>query len=119
MIKHRLAHIASLVMQMSYPGWTFEAIEEDGRMYLRVGDPNGTCTETGKPLAWVGRKWRLSSHMTDSEVVQTGLKAVLTALEHEARESFRFRGVAVYGPHIDVYALLEVAQRVDARDLPK
>jgi hypothetical protein len=58
--------------------------------------------------AWQnGRKWRLSVHMTESEVVQTALKAVLTALEHEAREGFEYRGVAIYGPHLDVEKLRE------------
>lgn len=62
-----------------------------------------------------GRKWTLSPHMTRSEIVQTALKAVLAAVEHEAREDFHYRGVPVFGPHIDVMALLDAAERRDVR----
>lgn len=56
-----------------------------------------------------GRKWRLSEHMTKSEVVLTAWKAVLTAEEHEARERFRYRGARIFGPHIDVDVLADIA----------
>lgn len=59
---------------------------------------------------WKGRKWCVSGHATRSEIVQTCLKAVLTATEHEVRESFLYRGEAIFGPHHDVEALRGVAQ---------
>nr|WP_315206420.1 hypothetical protein [uncultured Albidiferax sp.] len=40
--------------------------------------------------------------MTPSEVVQTALKCVLTSLEHEARENFKYKGAPIFGPHFDV-----------------
>jgi hypothetical protein len=55
-----------------------------------------------------GRKWRLSEHMTRSEVVRTALAAVLAVEEHEARERFLYRGQAVYGPHFDVNVLADL-----------
>ncbi len=63
-----------------------------------------------------GRKWYISRFSTKSEVVRTALKAVLTAVEHEAREDFHFRESRVFGPHIDVDALIEICSRKDARD---
>lgn len=65
---------------------------------------------------WRGRKWRLSKHMTPSEVVQTCLKAVLTAEEHEAREHFLYQGRAIFGPHINIEALWEVCEKKEVRD---
>ena len=62
--------------------------------------------DTGEPTRWKGRKWRLSPHMTKSEVIATALKAVLTALEHEAREQFTYRGERIYSPHYDVDQLV-------------
>lgn len=56
-----------------------------------------------------GRKWYVSWHATSSEIVQTALLAVLTALEHEAREDFKYDGHAIFGPHFDVGALRELA----------
>lgn len=46
-----------------------------------------------------GRKFYISEHMVDSEIIQTALLAVLTFEEHEARENFLFDGRRPYGPH--------------------
>ena len=69
---------------------------------------------TAPEQSWAGRKWRLSPHMTDSEIVGTALKAVLTAEEHEARENFLYRGRPIFGPHLDVDQLWELAGRQNA-----
>lgn len=65
--------------------------------------------------SWTSRKWYVSQHSTRSEVVQTCLKAVLTAEEHEAREKFLYRGRALFGPHLHVDELLEIAECLDPR----
>ena len=43
--------------------------------------------------------------MTKSEVIQTAFKAVLTAMEHEVREKFHYKGKPIFGPHYHVDAL--------------
>lgn len=69
-----------------------------------------------RQMGWgYGGKAYLSPHMVKSEVVQTAFGLYKAFLEHEARESFKYRGRRVYGPHMDVDALWEVAQRVDVR----
>lgn len=67
---------------------------------------------------WNGRKWFISQHATRSEVVQTVLKAILTALEHEAREHFRYKGRAIFAPHFSVDGLVALVDREqeDRRD---
>lgn len=67
------------------------------------------CNVIGKTLSWKGRWWDLSEHMTDGEVAQTLFKAVLTALEHEAREQFTVDGVPVFQPHFDLDAMVKFA----------
>lgn len=62
-----------------------------------------------------GGKAYLSPHATRSELVQTVFGLMLAYLEHEARESFTWRGRRVFGPHIDVQAHWDVARRVDVR----
>ena len=62
------------------------------------------CNDTGEEKLHKGRKWYLSPHATKSEVVQTAFLAALTAVEHEAREAFTYKGAQVYGPHGDVDA---------------
>lgn len=87
---------------------------EDSAIVLRVGDPNGVDNVTGAPLEWYGRKWLLSPHMTDGEVVQTAWLALQVAMEHEARESFTYQGQCVFDPHFDINKLVELRARPDA-----
>jgi hypothetical protein len=63
------------------------------------------------------RKWIVSPHMTKSELVQTAFKMCLTSMEHRAREHFRYKGKAIFGPHFDVDALHEICtdKRYDYR----
>lgn len=92
---------------------------EEGRLYLQVS-AEVHDSELGKRTVHRGRKWDISEHMTDSEIVQTALKAFLTFEEHEARESFSYRGVKIFGPHLDVdelAALIRSSQlNVDVRE---
>jgi hypothetical protein len=57
----------------------------------------------------------LSTFMTKSELVQTAFKAVMTASEHEIRETFTYKGRRIFGPHFDVEALWSIAGKVDVR----
>lgn len=59
--------------------------------------------------SWSGRKWYVSLHSTEAEVVQTCLKAVLTAVEHEAREAFLYKGIALFQPHLNLDLLMDIA----------
>jgi hypothetical protein len=73
---------------------------------------------TGEMERQYTRKWKLSQHMTKSEFVQTVFKCCITSMEHRTREHFRYKGAAVFGPHYDIDALLEIckAHRFDYRD---
>ncbi len=101
----------------------FDTSIDDGfrHLELRVGAENAASTADqsywlqvrstalpGHPAG--GRKWRISQHMTKSEVVQTALKAVIAWWEHETREAFLYKNVAVFGPHLDVEALVCIVQ---------
>lgn len=93
---------------VKYLDWTFYVGSKGPSMYLQVSfDINGKH--------WTGRKWLLSEHMTKSEIIQTAFKAVLTAVEHETREMFTYKGKAIFGPHFDVDVLAQVADCVDVR----
>lgn len=104
--------LANLYGHIKLPfGWTLKFSEDtaySGRWYLQVEDPNGIDNVTGGPLSWRGRKWHLSVHMTDGEIVQTAFKAVLTAMEHEAREQFFYKGWSIFDPHYDIEKLVEL-----------
>lgn len=90
-----------IVERITYRSDTTVSVERDAsersRPYIQVSR-NG----------WNGRKWYLSEHMTESEVVMTALLAVLKFEEHEAREAFAYEGVAIFGPHLNVRQLAKL-----------
>lgn len=101
-------------------GYQFAAaIDNDdsvtGRVYVELWHWREDADNPGV-LAWgSGGKRFLSPTMTDSEIVRTCLGAALSYEEHEVREFFTYRGRRIYGPHLDVEALVEIADRVDFR----
>lgn len=111
-----------ILSQVRYKDWQFNIIEKtfnryfgnfpqiEQVIYLQVSFP-ATCLVTGKTETQRGRKWHMSTHMTKSEVVCTAFKAAITAEEHECRESFRYKGRMIFGPHFDVDALASIAVR--------
>jgi hypothetical protein len=88
--------------------------DDDGRWFLQVRVWRRD-TVTGD-MGWgKGGKRYLSEHMTVSEVVRVAYGLFAAYEEHECREGFKFSGRRVFGPHIDVNALWEVANKIDAR----
>lgn len=87
----------------------------EGRVYLQIYQES-VCNRTGAPYNEGGRKWDISKHMTESEVVFTIWKALLTFIEHELREKFMYMGKRIFDPHIDVQALLSVCDQKSVRD---
>lgn len=68
--------------------------------------------ETGV-VGWQGGAWRtVRPDDEPSNIVRAVFAAFLAFVEHEAREGFLYRGARVFGPHIDVDALVEVAGRI-------
>ncbi len=108
-----------ILERIKYPGFTFKLEQRSGEIFLSVVCVDGTNNVTGDPEAWSGRKWLLQRHMTNSEVIQTVFKAILTALEHEARELFTYRGVSVLDGHMDLEQIANMKKNgvllVDAR----
>lgn len=85
-----------------------------GYWYFQVEDTKAICNVTGETYPWKGRKWLISEHMTDGEIVQTMFKATMTAIEHEVREQFLYKDVAVFDPHYDLDKLADLRKRKDA-----
>lgn len=73
---------------------------------------------TGEPTWGHGGRRYIGPTTTRSELVRAIFEAFLAYEEHEVREFFRYRGVQIFGPHIDVDALAEVADRTDYVGVP-
>jgi len=103
--------LKSLLAHVRYLDWEFPVSE--------LGD--GYCLQVqfieheNEGKVHRGRKWYISRHATRSEVVQTALLAVLTAVEHEAREYFMFDGAPLFHPHHSIEGLQCCVYATDAR----
>jgi hypothetical protein len=102
-----------ILARVACPTFSFVVGTSNASLYLQI-ECDDRCNVTGEPLRWKGRKWLLSQHMTDGEVVQTAFKAILTAMEHEIRERFTYRGVSIFDPHYDIEKLVELRSQPDA-----
>ena len=98
---------AQLIACVSYNDWVYDIKLDGDRPYLQISFSE-IDTVTNEMADWTCRKWFLSYHMTDSEVVQTAFLATKTAIQHELRESFKYRDEAIFRPHFDIEALHEV-----------
>lgn len=110
--------VRGLADDISYKKGYRLAVEVDKtygtRVYLQVQYYREDCI-TGR-MGWgSGGKMYLSPYMTDSEIVQGAFGLFKNYEEHECREFFAFKGKRVYGPHISVEALMEVADRTTYR----
>ena len=122
-----LERVKALVSRITYKGhvnytgsrdWEMVADvdqkDPEGRVYLQVH--HWRPDVVNKKMGWgKGGKAYLSEHMTDSEIYRRAFSLFMAYEEHECREWFKIDGKAVFGPHIDVLALMEVADKLDVR----
>jgi len=102
-MKWNLMRLNKLLRNVKYKNHQFRVVSKPGLDgFLLQSRFSAPCQFQKSETMQAGRKWYLSPYMTRSEVIQTAFKAVLTAEEHEVRESFLFKGQAIFGPHIDV-----------------
>lgn len=120
-----LVDLISILSYVYYPGFEFAYGTMGEGYFVQVKFVAPDSRDKWDPVhgepesvAWSGRKWYISRYSTRSEIVNTCFKAVITALEHEAREQFKYKGVSIYQPHMDVEVLREVAQEKVTREPP-
>jgi len=96
-----------ILSEIHFRDWRFCLLQEDAApgIYFLVIEFDEPCNITGKPATQTSRKWLLTPQMTRGEIVQTAWLAVQTAMQHEMREQFLYRGDAIFGPHFDIEGL--------------
>lgn len=109
-----LEDIGFLTDRIEFRDWRFRSGPLGDGYFLQV-EFSAPCTETNEVSTQRGRKWYLSAHSIEDEVVKTAWLAILTALHHEAMEEFRVDGVAPFHPHTDFAALLAIQGCESAR----
>lgn len=91
------------------------SVNNKGRVFLQV-TYNAPCGKSGQVQEWHGRKWYLSKHMTDDEVIKTAYVAFESAVKHEIMEGFKVDGIVLFNPHINFEELLSISHREVKRD---
>ena len=120
-----LNRIMAVVDQVAFPGYRFDVgflgpgpDRKTVHYFLDVAY-NEPDVMTGVVEEQRGRKWAFPEGQTEGQIVQTCFKAIMTSLEHRAREHFLFRGRPVLQPHLDLRKLWEAAPEVKpAGELP-
>lgn len=88
---------------------------EEPRVYIKI-----TCmaenTLTGVQELQHGRKWYLSEHMTDDEIIKGTFGAFERFVNHEVKEGFKVDGKRIYNPHTDFEELLKICEKEVKRE---
>lgn len=117
--------MASIVAAIAYkPGWRLLLRRDAGRRpYLQVevtaeaAASIDSQSRDGTRTPWRSGKRYLSTHMCRQEVVGAAFALIRDAEEHELREWFRYCGAAIFNPHIDPNALVDVARKAASFNL--
>lgn len=83
--------------------------EPVGRLYIQLSY-SAQCTKTKKVDSWKGRKWYLTQHMTDDEIVKTCYAAFEACIKHEILEGFKVDGKILFNPHVNFEKLLKITK---------
>ena len=89
----------------NYEFITYESTYDGFMLHARYIEP---CVYTGQPAVQLTRRWILKPTMTDSEIVSTAFKCCLTSMEHRTRETFKYKGARIFGPHFDIEDLVSL-----------
>jgi len=100
--------LQKFVDELQFNDWEFHLRLKNEIPYLQIKFM-APCNDTGKMELQSCRKWMLSYHMNTDELISTAYKATEAAVLHEMREQFKWRGEALFHPHIDPQELWKLA----------
>lgn len=86
-----------------------------GRWWVQVGTERPDCDDPSKFEIGKSGKAYVSSHSTDDEIVKKVFGLCMAYVEHEMREGYYYKGKRIFGPHITLEALMEVADKTQGR----
>lgn len=109
--------VLGIIGQTSYLDWEFHLGDMGNGFYVQV-QFEAEDSATGKVERQHCRKWYISKHMTETEIVDTLYKAVEAAVIHEMKENFKFKGRMIHNPHTSVGARYEACVQTEHRAAP-
>lgn len=108
----REIELVQLVGRIAYkPGYRIVVSQNDRWPTIQV-EFDRPDTFTGELGVGRSRAVDVTPEMTDGDVVRTAFGLLAAIEEHECREAFTVDGIRVFGPHIELGALLEAGRHV-------
>ncbi|HET8687143.1 MAG TPA: hypothetical protein VFM18_10855 [Methanosarcina sp.] len=108
--------LADLLSKCSFKDWNIALRFDEERPYVQIQFKGKDNFGTEEEMQY-GRKWMLSYHMCNTEVVRTVKKAIDAAMQHEVDEAFKYRGRSIFNPHRNVDSLWETAGSENSVDI--
>ena len=112
-IQELVSHISFEVLNTKFK----YLVKEDslgGRVYIQLAFASPDAI-TGDMTEWTSRKYYLSEHMIEDEIVKTCFMAAKQCVEHEVMEGFQFDSKVVFNPHVNFRALLSITDQMVLR----
>lgn len=106
-IYERALEVANNIEYKQY--WRVRVVRENTRTFIQIENLRAIDADSKAPTTWKSGKRYLSTWMCQQEIVGLIFDLIRAAEEHELREFFRYKGVAIYGPHLDPDKLVEFA----------
>jgi hypothetical protein len=88
--------------EIKYKDWEFHVSDNPCDIWVQIRFMAPDNFHGGEAAEQHCRKWRLSIHMSKTELVRTAFLAVIQAERHESEETFLYKGKAVFNSHLDI-----------------
>lgn len=117
-IKNVNAIISNIKFKPPRWGGGFRVLEKGDGFLLQLRFNALDVTTNTKTLQSC-RKWYISAHATETEIVETAFKACRAAVEHELCEHFLFQGRRIYSPHFHVNTRIRMCDEAEFDQRPE
>ncbi len=107
--------VIKIISDIKYKDWELFLGDMADGWYLQVRFVDKDI-HTGELEQQSCRKFYISSHSIPDEVIRTAYRAVMAAVRHEAEETFTYKGKNIFGPHLSVERLVEIADDRNFRE---
>lgn len=94
-----ISQVKAIIDKISYKNWTFK-VQEKGSGFLFQASFYGPDAKTGEMSLQKCRKWYVSPHACEGEIVRTVYKGIEAAEIHELQERFKYCGQTIFSPHL-------------------
>ncbi|RJQ30308.1 hypothetical protein C4565_00555 [Candidatus Parcubacteria bacterium] len=108
----------NLLKNLTFPGYHFVLGNENGNIFVRIKYDEPDVFDGKIETQW-GRKWWIEATDSEEGFLQTCFKALLTSLEHRARENFLYMNVPIMHPHRTLKEMVEMCKREERKFEPE